>query len=76
MTADQSRIEPGRRLALRTADGEIIERIAISGIQRGAKTMVVWICTDAEWTAPPGPLRGRPWPLNAVERVLDTTAPR
>ncbi|ONI79607.1 hypothetical protein ALI144C_22750 [Actinosynnema sp. ALI-1.44] len=73
---EQPRIEPGRWLALRTADGEVIERTAISGIQRGAKTMVVWICTEQERAAPPGPTRGRPWPLDAVERVLDTTAPR
>lgn len=76
MMEDQSHIEPGRRLKLRTADGDIIERIATSGVQRGAKTLVVWICTDDEWAARSSPICGRPWPLNAVESVLDTIEAR
>ncbi len=66
------KIEPGARVRVRTADGELVERRATSGVEKGYDFPVVWVCREDEWQAAQGEARdpvATPWPVDAVEAV-------
>ena len=66
-------IERGDAVTVRTAFGDVLERVALGGVEMGRDFPVVWVCTREEWEARETEndlLDGLPWPANDVE-VLD-----
>lgn len=69
-------VSPGDRVLARTAFGDEVERRAATGVQRGDKFPVVWICTEEEWKN--AQAEGRepqadPWPVEYV-RVVEAAS--
>jgi hypothetical protein len=57
-----------------TATGERVRLRAVGRPTRGRDFPVVWVCTEEEFReAEQGghPVKGLPWPLDAVEAVAD-----
>lgn len=62
-------IQPGVRVAVRSAFGDELIRRAISGVEAGSDFPVVWVCHEEEWAA--SVREGReadavPWPAKDV----------
>ena len=65
-------IEPGDNVVVTTADGQELGRKAVTGIEKGHDVLVVWVCSEKEWTdAIHDPLAkpGVPWPAEAVKKL-------
>ncbi len=65
-------IEPGTRVLVRSATGELLPRIASSDVVRGEDFPVVWVCREEEWKA--AQAEGRepdavPWPAEDVREA-------
>jgi len=62
-------IEPGTEVLVRTADGQLLPRRAVTDIVRGEDFPVVWVTREEEWNA--AQAEGRepdavPWPADDV----------
>ncbi len=62
-------IEPGKAVYVRTALGETLPRIAVSGVVQGGSFPIVWVCREDESRAAVS--EGRepdrvPWPAEDV----------
>lgn len=63
-------IQPGQHVLARSMSGELLERIAITGVMEGDDFPVVWVCREEEWQAAQAENRepdGLPWPAEDVE---------
>lgn len=63
-------IEPGTRVYVRDAEGQLLPRRAITGVEPGSTFEVVWVCKDEEWEAAVASNReaeGMPWPAQDVQ---------
>jgi hypothetical protein len=63
-------IEPGTEVLVKTADGGVLRRRAVSDVERGQDFPVVWVVREEEWVA--AQIEGRepdavPWPAEDVE---------
>lgn len=69
-------VEPGTLIRVRDVKGELLPRIALSGVEvDGHDFPIVWACTEREWEAATAENRepeGIPWP---AEDVLVATGP-
>jgi len=62
-------IVKGSRVKVRTAGGSLLEKVALSGPQRGSDIEVIWVCRPEEWEAAEREARDPdcvPWPSDAV----------
>jgi hypothetical protein len=62
----------GGRVKVETAGGAFLEKIALSGPERGSDLEVVWVCRPEEWDAAKREEREPdcvPWPSYAVEAL-------
>jgi hypothetical protein len=62
-------IQPGAQVRARTAFGDELPKVAVSGVTEGHDFRVVWVTTPAEWSA--AQREGRqptadPWPAEDV----------
>jgi hypothetical protein len=63
-------VRPGEKVHVRTASGELLERVAVTSIVRGADFPVIWVCRGEEWKAAKKENRepeGIAWPAEAVQ---------
>ncbi len=68
-------IQPGDNVVVRAADGELLDRRALSGVEMGSTFEVVWVCKAADWTADGDwPEGAMPWPADAVELASERVA--
>lgn len=64
------RINPGDRVFVRTANGETLERRALTGVVMGHDFQVIWVARPEEVEAAQMEGRepeGTPWPVEDVE---------
>jgi hypothetical protein len=66
--------EPGTKVFIQTADGQLLPRRAISDVERGEDFPVVWVSREEEWEA--AQAEGRepdavPWPAEDVQLAED-----
>ena len=62
----------GDSIEITTADGQLLARRAVTGIQKGSDFLVVLVCKEEEWNSARSEGRdavGIPWPADAV-RVM------
>ncbi len=62
-------IKRGDAVTVRTAFGDLLERVALTGVEMGRDFPVVWVCSRDEWGASKGgseELDGLPWPADDV----------
>jgi hypothetical protein len=62
-------IERGDTVMVKTAFGDLLERVALTGIEMGRDFPVVWVCSRDEWEARHDEgtdLEGLPWPAEDV----------
>lgn len=67
-----SRIRRGDRVRVRSAFGDYLERVALSGVEMGHTFQVVWVCSEDELTdadAEGREPKGTPWPASDVELI-------
>ncbi len=65
-------IGPGSHVIATDAFGRELDRVAISGPERGADFPVIWVCRPEEWTLAQEEGRapnGVPWPIEDVSAV-------
>jgi len=65
-----SAIERGAQVIVRTVDNRIEMRRATSGVIEGDDFLVVWVCTEEEWTSAAAMRRDPsafPWPARDVD---------
>jgi hypothetical protein len=65
-------IQPGSHVLARSANGEQLERRAITEPMNGDDFRVVWVCPEEEWLAAETegrPPEGIPWPADDVRAV-------
>ncbi len=70
-------IEPGTRVQVRSATGELLPRRAVSAVVRGDDFPVVWVSREDEWQAAQTEDRDPdavPWPAEDVEPDMNETA--
>ncbi len=63
-------IQPGSHVLARSANGEQLEKRAITEPMDGDDFRVVWVCTEDEWLAAEAEGRdpvGIPWPAEDVK---------
>jgi len=68
-------IEAGSVVEAVTATGERVRLRAVGRPTRGRDFPVVWVCTEEEFQEAEKagrPVKGLPWPLDAVEAVDDS----
>lgn len=65
-------IEAGVEVQVVTATGERRSMRALRGPEAGRDFAVLWVCTEEEYAS--GHARGVPWPLDAVEELVDRSA--
>lgn len=62
----------GSAVEIRTADGKMLLRRAVTGIEKGQDFLVVWVCKQEEWDLAKEEHRepnAVPWPADAVQSV-------
>jgi hypothetical protein len=62
-------IKRGDAVTVRTAFGDLLERVALTGVEMGRDFPVVWVCSRDEWEAridEGTELEGLPWPAEDV----------
>jgi hypothetical protein len=62
-------IKRGDAVSVRTAFGDLLERVALTGVEMGRDFPVVWVCSRDEWEAggeEGTELEGLPWPAEDV----------
>lgn len=62
-------VERGAVIKVRDVRGDLLPRIALSGVVEGDEFPFVWACSEREWTAARAENRepeGIPWPLEDV----------
>lgn len=62
-------IRSGDKVTVRTATGEVLVRIALTGQEQGDDFLVVWVCSEREYGEAQADGRepdGVPWPADAV----------
>lgn len=65
-------IRRGDTVTVRTAFGDLLERVALTGVEMGRDFPVVWVCSLEEWTAASNESdlpEGLPWPADDVQLV-------
>lgn len=65
-------ITRGNSVRVKTAFGEDLVRVALSGIVMGSDFQVVWVCRQEEWLDAYNEGRdpeGVPWPVEDVELI-------
>lgn len=65
-------IKRGDAVAVQTAFGDLLERVALTGVEMGRDFPVVWVCSRDEWGTRHGEgteLEGLPWPAEDVHLV-------
>lgn len=66
-------IKRGDVVTVRTAFGDLLERVALTGVEMGRDFPVVWVCSRDVWDAgndEDTELEGLPWPAEDV-RLAD-----
>lgn len=73
-----SGVKRGTRVIVRDARGNLNERIATTGVERGRDFPVVWVCAPGEWPVRRGCERefppAVPWPAEDVWLPEDAPA--
>lgn len=62
-------IKRGDAVTVRTAFGDLLERVALTGVEMGRDFPVVWVCSRGEWEArneADQDVEGLPWPADDV----------
>jgi hypothetical protein len=73
-------IKRGDAVTVRTAFGDLLERVALTGVEMGRDFPVVWVCSRDEWeagTTETDKPEGLPWPaddVRLVDRPVETHA--
>lgn len=63
----------GDRVIVRTAEGTLVPRVAVSGIIQGAWFPVVLVCKAEDWPDANGDRsKSVPWPADAVELATES----
>ena len=65
-------IKRGDAVTVRTAFGDLLERVALTGVEMGRDFPVVWVCSRDEWEAGKTEAdqpEGLPWPADDVHLV-------
>lgn len=65
-------IKRGDVVTVRTAFGDLLERVALTGVEMGRDFPVVWVCPRDEWEAGDAESHqpeGLPWPADDVHLV-------
>lgn len=70
-------VQPGVVVVVRDAEGENLQRRALTGVIDGHDFPVVWVCREEEWTEAEQEHRkpeGVPWPAEDV-RLAEESEP-
>ena len=61
-------IKRGDAVTVRTAFGDLLERVALTGVEMGRDFPVVWVCSRDDWEAGKtgDQPEGLPWPADDV----------
>lgn len=65
-------ITRGDAVTVRTAFGDLLERVALTGVEMGRDFPVIWVCSRDEWEASNTETdqpEGLPWPADDVRLV-------
>lgn len=63
-------IAPGDRVIARSADNQLLERRAVTGVVMGEDFPIVWVCREEKWEAANAAghePEGVPWPAEDVK---------
>jgi hypothetical protein len=63
-------IKPGTHVTVRSANGKLLPRRAVSAVEKGADFPIVWVSREEEWEAARAEDRepdAVPWPAEDVE---------
>lgn len=78
LTDGMDAINRGDHLLLRNAYGDRVPARALSGVQVGGRDAYIWVCADDQWeemrTSPDHQV-GTAWPIDAIERPVESRQP-
>lgn len=77
MSIEAGRIQAGQRVVATDAFGRCLDRVAITGPQRGDDFPVIWVCRPDEWVRAHQEDRspeGVPWPMEDVAAARGDSA--